>query len=44
MKIISVYGLRVNKPPEYVMIEARQGYFEASRHVLVALQKLMTER
>ncbi|KAE9364989.1 P-loop containing nucleoside triphosphate hydrolase protein [Stipitochalara longipes BDJ] len=31
----------VNK---YIMIEAREGYFEASRHVLVALQKLMTEK
>lgn len=29
---------------EYVMIEARSGYFEASRHMLVAMQKLMTER
>lgn len=29
---------------EYVMIEARSGYFEASRHMLVALQKLMSER
>lgn len=27
----------------YIMIEARSGYFEASRHMLVALQKLMTE-
>jgi helicase required for RNAi-mediated heterochromatin assembly 1 len=29
---------------EYVMIEAKTGYFEASRHMLVAMQKLMTER
>lgn len=29
---------------KYIMIEARQGYFEASRHMLVALQKLMTEK
>lgn len=29
---------------KYIMIEARSGYFEASRHMLVALQKLMTER
>ncbi len=29
---------------EYVLIEARQGYFEASRHMLVSMQKLMTER
>ena len=29
---------------EYVMIEARAGYFEASRHMLVAMKKLMTER
>ena len=28
----------------YVMIEARAGYFEATRHVLMALQKLRTER
>jgi len=26
------------------MIEAREGYFEASRHMLVAMQKLMTEK
>lgn len=26
------------------MVEARQGYFEASRHMLVAMQKLMTEK
>jgi hypothetical protein len=26
------------------MIEARTGYFEASRHMLVAIQKLMNER
>jgi hypothetical protein len=29
---------------EYVMVEAREGYFEASRHMLVAMQKLMTEK
>lgn len=29
---------------KYVMVEARQGYFEASRHMLVALQKLMSEK
>ncbi|OWP00699.1 hypothetical protein B2J93_1084 [Marssonina coronariae] len=29
---------------KYVMVEARGGYFEASRHMLVAMQKLMTER
>ncbi|KAG0650451.1 Helicase required for RNAi-mediated heterochromatin assembly 1, partial [Hyphodiscus hymeniophilus] len=28
----------------YVMVEARTGYFEASRHMLVALQKLRTEK
>ena len=27
----------------YVMVESRTGYFEASRHMLVALQKLRTE-
>ena len=27
----------------YVMIESRLGFFEAYRHVLVALQKLTTE-
>jgi hypothetical protein len=26
------------------MVEAREGYFEASRHMLVAMQKLMTEK
>lgn len=29
---------------EYVMIEARTGYFEANRHMLVALQKMMFEK
>ena len=29
---------------KYIMVEARSGYFEASRHMLVALQKLMTEK
>ncbi|TQS35353.1 hypothetical protein Golomagni_04228 [Golovinomyces magnicellulatus] len=29
---------------EYVMIEAREGYFEASRYMLIAMQKLMIER
>ncbi|KAF4633146.1 hypothetical protein G7Y89_g4966 [Cudoniella acicularis] len=29
---------------EYVMIEARSSYFEASRHMLDAMQKLMTEK
>jgi len=28
----------------YVMVEARSGYFESHRHMLVALQKLATER
>lgn len=35
---------RSDKLSAYVMIEARQGYFEAYRHVLVGLQKLRTER
>lgn len=29
---------------EYIMVESRLGYFEAYRHLLVAMQKLMTER
>jgi helicase required for RNAi-mediated heterochromatin assembly 1 len=29
---------------EYVMLESRSGYFEAYRHMLVAMQKLTTER
>jgi helicase required for RNAi-mediated heterochromatin assembly 1 len=28
----------------YVMVESRTGYYEASRHMLVAMQKLMTEK
>lgn len=28
----------------YVMIEARSSYFEASRHMLEAMQKLLTEK
>ncbi|KAL3422659.1 helicase required for RNAi-mediated heterochromatin assembly 1 [Phlyctema vagabunda] len=27
----------------WIMVESRQGYYEASRHMLVALQKVMTE-
>lgn len=36
----------VNLDPseKYYMLEARDGYFEASRHMLVAIQKLMTEK
>ncbi|KAG9231336.1 P-loop containing nucleoside triphosphate hydrolase protein [Amylocarpus encephaloides] len=29
---------------EYIMVEARSSYFEASRHMLEAIQKLMNER
>ena len=29
---------------KYIMVESRLGYFEANRHMLVAIQKLMTER
>ncbi|RKF60267.1 Helicase required for RNAi-mediated heterochromatin assembly 1 [Erysiphe neolycopersici] len=29
---------------KYVMLEAREGYFEASRHMLIAMQKLVTEK
>ncbi|KAH7390349.1 hypothetical protein BKA64DRAFT_757595 [Cadophora sp. MPI-SDFR-AT-0126] len=29
---------------KYVMVESRQGFFESSRHTMVALQKLMTEQ
>ena len=28
----------------FIMVEARTGYFEFNRHMLVAMQKLMTER
>ncbi|PVH72387.1 hypothetical protein DL98DRAFT_553156 [Cadophora sp. DSE1049] len=28
---------------KYVMVESRQGFFESSRHTMVAIQKLMTE-
>ncbi|KAJ5035137.1 uncharacterized protein L3040_008396 [Drepanopeziza brunnea f. sp. 'multigermtubi'] len=34
----------VDPVEKYIMVEARRGYFEASRHMLVAMQKLMTER
>lgn len=34
---------RFDPSEEYVMIEARSGYFEANRHMLVAMQKLMCE-
>lgn len=29
---------------EWIMVEAKQGYYEASRHVMAALQKLSHER
>lgn len=29
---------------EWIMVEARTGYYEASRHTMTALQKLYTER
>lgn len=29
---------------EWIMIEARHGYYEASRHTMTALQKLSRER
>lgn len=29
---------------EWIMMEARNGYFEASRHLLMALQKLSREK
>jgi helicase required for RNAi-mediated heterochromatin assembly 1 len=35
---------RADVSGEYIMVEARTGYFEASRHMLVAIQKLMNER
>ncbi|CZR63092.1 related to NAM7-nonsense-mediated mRNA decay protein [Phialocephala subalpina] len=39
----SVEEFDFNPFDEWVMVEARQGYFEASRHMLVGIQKLMTE-
>lgn len=39
---IVLYKLTLQK--EYVMLEARDGYFEASRHMLTAMQKLATEK
>ena len=34
----------VDPQQEWVMVEARQGYYEAHRHTLRALQKMSTER
>jgi helicase required for RNAi-mediated heterochromatin assembly 1 len=34
----------IDPTEEYIMIEAKSGYFEASRHMLVAMQKLMSEK
>lgn len=36
--------IEVDPQMEWVMVEARTGYFEAYRHTLLALQKLMRER
>lgn len=34
----------IDPQQEWVMVEARTGYFEAHRHTLVGLQKLSQER
>jgi helicase required for RNAi-mediated heterochromatin assembly 1 len=36
--------IEVDPQIEWIMIEAKQGYFEAARHTLRALQKLSQER
>lgn len=36
--------IEIDPQQEWVMIEARSGYFEAYRHTLLALQKLSQER
>ena len=36
--------IQVDPQLEWTMVEAKQGYFEANRHVLRALQKLSCER
>ncbi|KAL2062469.1 hypothetical protein VTL71DRAFT_6735 [Oculimacula yallundae] len=39
-----VKDIVIDPVEKYVMVESRAGYFEASRHTMVAMQKLMTER
>ena len=36
--------IEVDPQQEWVMVEAKQGYYEAARHTLRALQKLSQER
>lgn len=36
--------IEIDPQVEWVMVEARTGYFEAYRHTLLALQKLMREK
>ncbi|KHJ31864.1 putative atp binding [Erysiphe necator] len=36
--------IEIDPHEKYVMLEARDGYFEASRHMLTAMQKLATEK
>lgn len=40
----SAEEIEVDPQVEWVMVEARTGYFEAYRHTLLALQKLMREK
>ncbi len=40
----SVEEIEVDPQVEWIMVEARTGYFEAYRHTLLALQKLMREK
>ncbi|KAI1005735.1 Helicase required for RNAi-mediated heterochromatin assembly 1 [Podosphaera aphanis] len=37
-------NIELDPHDKFIMIEARDGYFEASRHMLVAMQKLMCEK
>lgn len=36
--------VQINPLRKWLMVEARTGYFEAYRHSMVALQRLMTEK
>jgi helicase required for RNAi-mediated heterochromatin assembly 1 len=40
----SYTDLDLDPQQEWIMVEARAGYYEASRHTMTALQKLYTER
>jgi helicase required for RNAi-mediated heterochromatin assembly 1 len=42
--LASYNDIDLDPQKEWIMVEARMGYYEANRHTMTALQKLNTER